>query len=110
MRIHKQPISRYIKYNIRYEGNYLTFVSLITSRQIALCAKFRLFLFPLQPCPDLIDAPYHGHDEDGHGRHQPKEGHGVVEVILPRVVAEDGENDERHLVHQMVGDGESLHA
>ena len=25
-----------------------------------------------------------------------KESHGVVEVILPRVVAEDGENDERH--------------
>ena len=46
-------------------------------------------------------APYHRHDENGHGRHQPKESHGVVEVILPCVVAEDGENDERpyYLTH-----------
>ena len=72
--------------------------------------SFLLLLSPLQPCPDLIDAPNHGHDEDGHGRHQPKESHGVVEVILPRVIAKGGKDDERHLVHQMVNDGEPLHA
>jgi len=91
-------------------------------------------LNPLYPCPNLIDTPNHRHDKDGHGCHQPrlrlsesramlasalpsvsrldrrsKESHGVVEVILPRVVAEDGENDERHFVHQMVNNGEPLH-
>ena len=94
---------------------------------IPLVVKF--LLFSLQPRPDLIDAPYHRHDENGHGRHQPrlrlsesrailasalpsvsrldrrsKESHGVVEVILPRVIAEDGKDDERHFVHQMVND------
>jgi len=39
-----------------------------------------------------------------------KEGHGVVEVVLPRVIAEDGEHHQCHLVHQMVNDGEPLHA
>ena len=30
------------------------------------------------------------------------ENHGIIEVVLPRVIAEDGEDDECHLVHQML--------
>ena len=33
-----------------------------------------------------------------------KESHGVVELVLSGIIAEDGEDDERHLVHQMVND------
>ena len=58
----------------------------------------------------FVDSPYHRQYGDRHGRHQPKEQDFVIQVVLPRVIAKNCKYHQCHLVHQMVNDGEPLHA
>ena len=67
-------------------------------------------LFPVHPNHQLIDAPNHRYYENGHACQQPEEDKIVIQVVFPGVIAEDSENYQRHLVQQMVLDGEPLHA
>ena len=63
-------------------------------------------LFPVHPNHQLIDAPNHRYYENGHACQQPEEDKIVIQVVFPGVIAEDSENYQRHLVQQMVLDGD----